>query len=550
MYIQSNFSSVSETNLDETDSATYMPSNAAISGMLNQHSKNTLSRAEKGYSRDQCSVDVQAKDSKCDNRRDNLKLSKQCCCYCHCKVRKRIKRSVSDGFLHSSMFKKVHLQPLTGGFLQDNMISNDKLNADVHVKKSMNGHNADPQQEGRNKEDTVNSATCMCRAESAHSNIDWLKSDGLSYSFDSIASNISDNIIIILSSSLNHIADDGISEQCAVRISESTSQQMIERQVGYLNLPTHGVDVNTPTELPCTSTGFDTHSKSRPMAHTDESDEFAVQMSHVSNKECKPITSCSVLNSEAFVSELTFKLRQLAQSITDTPSNEELSHYGTVKLYTTLPNSPSMELNNGTPVSIQSKGSHHSEETTCTADSTTLNLSHNVSSPIASGDSSSSVNHQGSPINPIATTPSAATGLNAHLQRVLPFNHKDSSISQPQQNLAKSAAITSNPTTSTTNIQTTPHSPAKSDETKTDSSSSSTNTAGTSSSMVNRDSFVCGTCSQCLSTQEARDKLSQMLHIMCLPSSQNITCGDEGADNSSNKRTLTCVIATLEQTIA
>lgn len=450
------------------------------------------------------------------------------------------------------MLQTVHLQPLTGRFLEDNMISNGKLNS-VNVKKSMNGHNADPQQEGSLSEEIniVGSATCVCRAESVHSNIDWLKSDGLSYSVDSVASNISDNIIIILSSSLNHIADDGISEQCAVTISESTSQQMIERQVGYLNLPTNGVDVHTQTELPCTSTGFDTHSKSRPIETcTDESDGFAVQVSHMPSKECKQITSCSAFNSEAFVSELTFKLRQLAQSITDKPSNEELGHYDTVKLYTTLPNFPSMELNNGTPVCIQSKGSHHSEETTCTADTTTLNLSHRVSLQTSpSGDSSSSVNHQGSPINPIATTSSAATGLNAHLQHMLPSNHTESSICRPQQNLAKSTAITSNPTTSTTNIQPTSESLPKSDETKT-ASSSSTDTAGTSSSMVNRDSFVCGTCSQCLSTQEAREKLSQMLNIMCLPSSQNITCGDEGADNSSNKRTLTCVIATLEQTIA
>lgn len=523
-----------------------MPSNAAISGMLNHHdSRNTLSRTE-GYSRDQCSVD----DSHV--QRESFKLSRpsiagtKCCCYCHCKVRKRIKRSLSDGFLHSSVLQTVHLQPLTGGqFIQDNMISNCKLNS-IHKKTSVNGYNAGPQQEGSeeiNREDIVGSA--MCSAESVHSNIDWLKSDGLSYSVDSIASNVSDNIIILLSSSLDHIDDDGIGEQCTERISESTSQQMIKRQVGYLNLPTNGVDVYTQRELPCTSTGFDTHSRSRPTAtYTDESDEFAVQVSHVSSRECKKITSCSAFNSEAFVSELTFKLRQLAQSISDRPSNEELCHFDTVKPHITLPNSPSTELNNGTPVSIQSKGSHYCNETCI--DSTTP--SHNVTlqtSPC--GDSSSCVNHQSSPI---ATTSSAATGLNAHLQQVLPSNHTESGICPPQQNLAKSTAITSNLTTSTTNIQSTSNSPPNPDETKTDSSNSSTDTAGTSSSMVNRDSFVCGMCSQCMSTQEAREKLSQMLNIMCLPSSQEITCGDEGADNSSNKRTLTCVIATLEQTIA
>lgn len=545
IHAQSNFSSV---NINEADSTSYMPSSTAISDL--QHSRTTLSGDEKYLTRDQFNeVDdshVQAMAYKGDMR-DSLKLSKpsmtdtKCCCYCHYKTRKRIKRSVSDGLLHSGMLQTVHLQPLTGRFIQDDLTTNKKFNS---VKKSMNGRNAEPQQEGSkeiNREDIIGST--MCRANSVHSDIDCLKSGGLLHSVDSITSNISEDIIILLSTSLDHLAEDGTGEKCTVRISESTSQQMIERQVGYLNLPTNGVDVHTQTELPYTSTGFDSPGRTRLI--TGESDEFAAQIRHVSSKECRQITSCSAFNAEDFVSELTFKLRQLAKSISDKPSNDELSNYDTVNPYITLLNSLSKELNSGTPVSVQRNESHHCDENPSTPplpDSTAPLHTVSLQGSPCSG-SSRSVNHQGSPINPITTTASTATGLNAHLSQVF---LSESGIFPPQQNVAKCTAITNNPTTTTNTQHGICSPPTQCHGTKTD-TSSNTNTAGTSFSMVNRDSFVCGRCLRCLSTQEAREKLSQMLNLACMPSSQDITCEDEDKDN---KWTLTCVIATLEQTTA
>ena len=566
MHMQSNFSAVSETGspgeLPHTDFTTvYTPSNTAVTHTQNKHTC-SRSRADEASRNSDLKTSPVVNDYEERRESSGAKLSKnitggkQCCCHCHRELR-RITRSLSDGFLRVT-YQSVR-QPTKPGL-------SPVINA-VSGRSELSVHRAEFLDKERDvRQDESRKVDAECIAGVGTCSMYQLESDGEYFhekDLISVASNTSDDIVVLLPSTPpNWLTED---EQCTVDMPVSTHMypQQIERQVGYVNLPTHMSCANSLSPIPTAfkSTGFDTHSRSSET--NSQNDNFLqVKQEPSIHKWSKAITSSGFI-SDTFLNELTLKLTQLAKTSKSTcdhdrPTNEELA----------IDRTSRMNVSQGTqqegkpPTPPPRRESLHCDEAeshsfSMQEPSIATRFGHNLSAGMSPQDNTSDdTNHRSTctlqSVHPMSTSVST-TGVTTpnYSPPTLPSQSPRRTYTySPQQNVAKSIAIANaNSSSPTANAMCPPCPPNRDTCTtarKTDTTiiTSSTNIHPLSTSMVDHDSFVSGSCSQGLSSQEVQKRISQMLNLVCLPPQGS---SDAGVDVGSGMRTLTCLVATWEQ---
>ena len=425
------------------------------------------------------------------------------CCYnCH-QSRKRISRSFSDSFLHQTR-QSLQLKPLrdheknmpvgntpaTPGEASDNRdVTLIDWKNEVHVHRNQPGEYRDESPSVSIASEDMNHLHKEC----------------------SMSSNISDSgVIILLAPSLHDPKLERNAEQNGAHLGTErhvSSQTQIERQVGYLNLPTHSSQLsnNTPLEPP-TLHSLINHTAGFDITSSEIKSGTVLQMKQPNSVALKEISPA--LDKEQFITELTTKLAKL-----ELVGNEDSIKKMVDLVPSEQPDCPSHSFS---PVVVES--------TPPTPPPRRESLH---------PDTSAQLEPAAVPENNVSSQLSVLAGSSDDIKP--PNTAQSATYTTPETCLHPTTQPTSD-STSPEQLQSVAKSKAISDQ------------SGTSFRMVNGATSVCGSCSQCMSAHEAQAQISRILNMVCSPLQATCSTDTSGENGARGKtRTVTCFIATWER---